>query len=84
MGILSGIIAVIKAVPIIDKWIEQFCSLYISLKIESMKKENRDAIRKSLAECDQRELEKALGNPNAGEASNNPGTVIQPTKPPGV
>lgn len=46
-----------------------------------MKKEGREAIRKSLDEHDQRNIEKIIGSPTAGKPSGDPGAVVV-DKPP--
>jgi hypothetical protein len=50
--------------------------VYVQAKVASMKKENRDAIIEAFIKHDQRAIEKALGNTNAGGASNAPGSQI--------
>jgi len=80
----SAILAIIKAIPSIKSLVDSFVSYYVGQQIAAMKKENKDAIRKALNEHDQIDLEKALGNPSAGEVSNNPGTSIIDAPPIGV
>ena len=82
-AIFGGLVAFFKAIPILNSWLEQFESWYFRTQVASMKKENRDAIKKAIDEQDQRDLEKVLGNPNAGEPSNLPG-VEQRNSIPGV
>lgn len=79
---MGGIIALLKAIPIIDGWFQQLVAAYTASQIASMKKENRDAIRKAIIEHDQRGLEEAIGNPNPGEASGDSGAVIVDAPPP--
>lgn len=76
MSYFSAIIAVIKAIPAIKEWWDSLIAFYIDSQIETMKQENRDAIRKAINEHDQRDLEKALGSTKSGEKSNLPGAVI--------
>jgi hypothetical protein len=80
MVVIDLILAIAKAIPVIDKWLD---ALTVA-RIESMKKTQREALRKALDEHDQRDLEKAIGSPGAGEPSGNPDSVISDTPPPGV
>lgn len=73
---LSSLLAIIKAIPALKSIFEGLFSLYVQKEIENMKKENRDAIKKAINEHDQRLIERALGNPRAGEASGDAGAVI--------
>lgn len=68
-AIFGAIVGLIKAIPIFDQWFQQLAALYVSERIHSMKQENVDALRKAVAEKDQRDLEKAIGNPNPGAPS---------------
>ena len=76
MEILSFILGMIKALPIVDKWAERFVTLYINARIDSMRAENFEAIKNAIEKQDQRNIEKAMGNPNAGKASGDAGTSI--------
>jgi hypothetical protein len=80
---LDVLLALLTAIPVLKSWFDQLVADYISFKIESMKQENRDAIRKALDAFDQRDLEKAIGNPNPGAPSNLDG-VEYVTDLPGV
>lgn len=81
---LAGILAIFKAVPILNSWFEKLVAAYISHQIDSMKAENVAAIRKVLDEKDQRALEKALASPTAGLPSGDAGSVIIDGPPPNV
>lgn len=83
-SIISGIIALLKVIPVIDGWFQQLMVAYTQARIESMKRENREAIRKAILEHDQRDAEKVIGNPEPGEPSGNKGSEIVNEKPPGV
>ena len=83
MTVISSVIAVIKAIPVVKEWFDSLLAMYVRSEIASMKKENREALRKAIDEQDQRDLEKAIGNPNPGEHSGIPGTEIR-DKLPGV
>ena len=81
MSVFSIIIAVIKAIPIIKEWFDQLAAYYVEREIANMKTANRESIAKAIKEHDQRDLEKAIGNPNAGEKSNLGGTEIRDSLP---
>lgn len=81
MAFALGLIEIIKAIPAIKSLFEQLVGLYVASELVSMKKENRDAIKKAIHEFDQREIEKALGNPNAGDPSNLPGSELRSSLP---
>lgn len=76
MEIIALITGIVKAIPVIDKWIQQFIVYYTNKKIDEMERENVAALKKAIYEYDQRDLEKAIGNPNAGEESHAPGSEI--------
>jgi len=88
---LSIILAVFKSIPVLKEWFDKLVVLYVNYQIDNMKEDDRKAIRKAIDEQDQRDLETQIGNPNAGERSNLPGTelrdslpgVLQSTKPSG-
>jgi hypothetical protein len=76
---MTYVLAVLKAlaaIPAMKEAFDQFVSWYVRQKIEAMRKEDREAIKEAVLEHDQRRLEHAIGNPNAGEPSGIPGTII--------
>jgi len=79
--IFSGLLALIQAIPVVDKWVQQFIVYYVSKRKNEMKAENTAALRKALDEKDQRDLEKAVGNPHPGEPTSFPGTELRDTLP---
>lgn len=81
MAIISGIIAVANAIPVIDKWLTTLFIEFAKARRASMKQENIDAIRKALQSDDQRDVENILSPSQAGEASNAPGSVIVDSLP---
>jgi hypothetical protein len=83
LEVLAAIVALIKAIPIADKWAERFFVAYKAYQRERNRKENREAIRAAIEDHDQRKLEE-IGGGKAGEPSNDPGAVIDPTPPRGV
>ena len=76
MGTISAIISIITLIPRVKAWFDELVSVYVQMKIASMKRENREAIRRAIIEHDQRDLEKAIGNPYPGEPSGEEGTEI--------
>lgn len=83
-SIIAGILALAKAVPIIDSWIQQLSTAYLQQQISTMKQANIDAIRLALVAHDQRGLENAIGSPTAGLPSGDAGSTIISGLPPGV
>jgi hypothetical protein len=49
-----------------DAWEELYLA-YLEKTYESWRKERKDALRNSILTKDQRDFEKAIGNPNAGK-----------------
>ena len=80
-GVFSLLLAIFKAIPALEKWFQDLSALYIASRIESMKQENREAIKKAIEAQDQRDLERAIGSPKAGEHSGLPGTEIRDSLP---
>lgn len=78
---LSLLLAILKAIPILDKWFQKLVVAYTQAKIDSMEKENREAIKKALNEHDQRPIETAMGSSTVGEMSGNPGTTVVDSLP---
>ncbi len=81
---ISLLIAIFKAIPALQKLFESLMALYVQRQIDQMDKELLNAIARALKEKDQRDIEKAIGSPRAGEPSGTPGTVIIDHPPPGV
>lgn len=75
--VINGIFAIAKAVPIFKEWLAKLSVAFIKWQAKEMKQEHREAIHKALSEDDQRPIEEALGNPNAGELSGVPGSEIR-------
>jgi hypothetical protein len=83
-AVLAGLKALPGAVTLANKLteaVESFIVWYVNNRRDAMKAEHRAAIKKAFEQHDQRDLEKAIGNPNAGEPSNLPGTVIRDSLP---
>lgn len=75
--VFAFILALLKAVPIIDGWFEDLVAYYVATRLAELKAENREAIQSAFAKQDQRDLEKAIGNPSPGDASGAPGAEIR-------
>lgn len=84
MAIFGTILAVLKAIPVLDSWFQQLVALYVAARISSMKAENKEAIRKAIEEHDTRDLEGVSGNPSPGGHSGESSSEIIGGPPPGV
>lgn len=76
MQVIALLLALARAVPVIDGWLELLVVAYTKARAARMKKENREAVRKALEELDQRPIEEAMGHPSPGAPSGVPGAVI--------
>lgn len=74
--ILSLVLTILKLVPSLKGWWDELVSAYVYSEIATINKENLASVRKAILEQDQRDLERAIGNPYAGERSNIPGSEI--------
>ena len=81
---ISTIVSIIKAISALDNLFQLVMVAYTQSQIASMRAENREAIKRSIAEHDQREAERVIGNPNPGEASGEEGTQIVDAPPPNI
>ena len=81
MPIFAIILAVIKAIPAIQSFVDSFIVFYTNSEIDKMSASNLAAIKKVLNDKDQRDLEKAIGSPTAGKPSGDAGAVILPGPP---
>lgn len=79
--VFSAIIAVINLIPVVKSLIDSFIAYYVQTQIAKMREENAAAIRKAVLEHDQRPIEEALGNPDAGKPSGLPGVEHRTTIP---
>ena len=85
MGTVFGtILAVLKAIPVLDSWFQELVALYVQARVASMKAENRDAILKAIQDHDTRPLEGVSGNPHPGDHSGETSSEIISGPPPGV
>ena len=81
---MSVVVAILKAIPIVDGFIQAFILIYCRAMVGSWKKENLESLRKILDEHDQRALEKTMGSTTAGKPSGDAGSIIVDAPPPGV
>ncbi len=77
----AAIFAIIKAIPQLMSWVEQFMVWYMEREYANMKQENRDAISKAMSQNDQRPIEQLINPDGAGVASGHAGTVIKKSLP---
>lgn len=73
---IAAILAILKALPILDAWFQKLSAAYVQNRIASIDKENVDAIRTAIESHDQRALEKAIDSPTAGKVSGDAGAVV--------
>lgn len=78
---METFVAIVKAIPALKDLFDQIVAAYVSSQIQGMKQAHRDGIRKAVQEQDQRDLERAIGNPQAGEHSGLPSTEIRDSLP---
>jgi hypothetical protein len=83
MQFVTAILAIAKAIPIIDSWLQKLVVAYTNSQITSMKQEDIDAIKAAIEKQDQRALESAMGSTKTGEMSDVNGSVLV-DKLPGV
>ena len=79
--ILSLVLAIIRAIPSLKGFFDAFVKGYVNRNVDSMAKEDREALRKAFEEQDQRDLEKAMGNQNAGKEVPATGSEIVDSLP---
>lgn len=77
MNALRLLLALMVAIPTLKEWFDQLVAEYIRSQIETMKAENREAIREAFETHDQRPIEKVIGSEKAGEPSGLPGTEFR-------
>ena len=75
--VVQIILALAKAFPIIDKWLDQA----YNAKIEAMKKQNSEAIDTAFETDDQRPIEDAMNSSKTGKPSGVPGSEIVDSLP---
>lgn len=76
MTVFGIIYAILKAIPALKGWWEEFATWYIAREIDNMKKENQEAVRNAINLQDQRDIERALGSSKVGLPSDIPGSRI--------
>jgi len=72
----AAIWALIKVIPGAIEFFKSLLGLYVEEKCAGFRTELRDALKNSLITGDQRDIEKAIGSPHAGEVVFAPGSVI--------
>jgi hypothetical protein len=74
--IVSLLLVIFKAIPIMKDWWEKLLAMYIEKQDELLKEELRLAIYNSVHQQDQRGIEDVIGNPNAGKPVDIPDSEI--------
>lgn len=78
-AIFSLILGIVKAIPIFQKWLEQFFAFYLDNQIKAHEKEFVEAMAALIREGSQVKLEDAIGSDNAGKpAIRNDGVLERP------
>jgi hypothetical protein len=77
----STVVAIIKAIPIIDKWFKQLATFYVASQINELHEADKEAIRKAIYEQDQRDIEKQIGSTRVGKPSGVDGVERRDTLP---
>ena len=75
MSVLSIILAALKAIPALKSWWDELVAAYVAHEIANMKAELSKGVYEA-SKGDQRNLEKYIGSPRAGEESGLPGSHI--------
>lgn len=70
------IYAVLKAIPPLKDLLDRFLRFYHEQEVQRLRDANVEAIHQARDDQDQRGIERALGNPNAGEPVDLAGSVI--------
>jgi hypothetical protein len=65
--ILNVLLAAFKAVPLLKELFDRLLVMYLQKEAEKLKEEIRLGIYNAVAQKDQRGLEEAIGNTNAGK-----------------
>lgn len=79
--VLSLLLAVFKAVPVLKEAWDRLILMYLERQREHLKEEIRLGIYEAVAQKDQRRLEEAIGNPNAGKPVEIPESQIVDSLP---
>jgi hypothetical protein len=80
MGTISAIIAVLKALPILDSWFKGLVAAYTKWKIESNDRAFTEGMSTLIRDGDQRKLEEAAGI-KPGPDENQTEIVKRPRRP---
>jgi len=80
MEIVSGIIALLKAIPVLDSWFKKLVLAYGDWKVKSFDKDFTKAYVMMVKDGDQRLLEETLGM-RAGPPQDMDGVITRPRTP---
>lgn len=81
MSFFAAIAALLNAIPIFDKWFQQFMAWYIVQKVAAMDAETVTAIKNAIAKHDQTQIETVLQSNLAGKPTGDGGAVIVDSLP---
>jgi len=81
MGAIKGIATILGLIPGIKSLLDRAIGVYLQAYLEGMRDQNREAIKRAVALADQRELEKVINSPTAGELSGISGTEVRDSLP---
>ena len=81
MTFIAAVLAVARAIPVVNQWLELLVAEFVKSRINEMREENRNAIRKAFETNDQRPIEKVIGSPNEGKPSGVPGSEFRDSVP---
>jgi len=79
--ILQLLLAIFKAIPKVKEMFDDLVAMYLAVKIQELKDENKEMIAKAFLEKDQRYIENLLGSKRAGKASGYEGTEVVDSLP---
>jgi hypothetical protein len=74
--ILNVLLALFKAVPVVKSLWDRFLLMYLQRKEVELNEEIRLGLYYAISQKDQRGLEEAIGNPNAGKPVEIPDSEI--------
>lgn len=74
--ILQLLLAIFKAIPKVKEMFDDLVAMYLAVKIQELKEENKEMIALAFLERDQRYIENLLGSKRAGKASGYEGTEV--------
>lgn len=80
MSIISAILAILKALPILDQWFKGLVFSYSKYQMEKFDKDFTKGMAELIGKHDQRALEEVLGM-NSGASPDQDDIVTRPRRP---